>query len=57
MKLFNNPANRGLEESYMIDFIVNTFAEIADFFINFWIDKAIDKFAKRKKGQTNGKQN
>lgn len=39
----------------MIDFIVNTFAEIADFFINFWVDKVIDNFAKRKKRQTNGK--
>ena len=32
----------------MADFIVNTFAQVADFFINFWIDKVIDKFAKKK---------
>lgn len=32
----------------MIDFMLNVFAEIADFFINFWVDKVIDKFAKRK---------
>lgn len=29
----------------MVDFILNVFAEIADFFINFWVDKVIDKFA------------
>ena len=33
----------------MLDVIVNVFAEIADFFISFWIDNIIDKFAKRKK--------
>ncbi len=33
----------------MVDFIVNLFAEIADFFITFWVDNAIDKFAKRNK--------
>lgn len=33
----------------MIDFIVNTFAEIAEFFINFGVDKAIDKFTKNNK--------
>ena len=38
----------GLEETYMIDFIVNLFAEIADFFITFWVDNVIDKFAKKK---------
>ena len=32
----------------MVDFIIDTFAEIADFFINFWVDKVIDKFAKKK---------
>jgi hypothetical protein len=32
----------------MVDFILNVFAEIADFFINFWVDKVIDKFAKKK---------
>jgi len=35
--------------TYMIDFIANTFAEIADFFINFWVDNVIDKFTKRDK--------
>ena len=29
----------------MIDFIVNTVAEVVDFFINFYTDKIIDKFA------------
>ncbi len=33
----------------MIDFIVNVFAEIADFFIDLWVDKIILKFAKRNK--------
>ena len=33
----------------MVDFIVNLFAEIADFFITFWVDNVIDKFAKRNK--------
>lgn len=32
----------------MLDFIINLLAEIADFFINFWVDNVIDKFAKRK---------
>lgn len=32
----------------MLDFIINLLAEIADFFINFWADNVIDKFAKRK---------
>ena len=41
--------NRKLEETYMFDFIINLFAEIADFFITFWADNVIDKFAKRKK--------
>ena len=45
MKLFN----RKLEETYMFDFIINLFAEIADFFFTFWADNVIDKFAKRKK--------
>ena len=35
----------------MADFILNVFAEIADFFINFWADKIIDKFAKRNKSK------
>ena len=33
----------------MIDFIVNVLAEIDDFFIDFWVDKIIFKFAKRNK--------
>lgn len=41
--------NWDLEETYMVDFIVNLFAEIADFFLNFWVDNVIDKFAKRNK--------
>lgn len=32
----------------MVDFILNIFAEIADFCINFWVDKVIDKFAKKR---------
>ena len=31
----------------MVDFIVSVFAEVADFFINFWVDNVIDKFSKR----------
>ena len=31
----------------MVDFIFNLFAEIADFFITFWIDNVVDKLAKR----------
>lgn len=34
---------------HMIDFIVNLFAEIADFFITLWADYEFDKFGKRKK--------
>lgn len=41
--------NQYLEETYMVDFIVNVFAEIADFFINFWADNVIDKLVKRNK--------
>ncbi len=41
--------NQYLEVTYMVDFIVNVFAEIADFFINFWIDNVIDKSSKRNK--------
>lgn len=32
----------------MVDFIVNILAEIADFFINFEVDKIIQKFASKK---------
>ena len=31
----------------MVDFIMNTFAEIVDFFFTFWVDKVINKFAKK----------
>ena len=33
----------------MMDFIVDLFAEIADFFISFWADHVIDRITKRKK--------
>lgn len=33
----------------MIDLVVDTFAEIADFFINLWVDEVLDKFTKRNK--------
>lgn len=33
----------------MVDFIVNLFSEIADFFITFWVDNVIDKLSARKK--------
>lgn len=32
----------------MADFMVDLIAEIADFFITFWEDHVIDKFAKKK---------
>lgn len=32
----------------MVDFIVNTLAETADFFIDFWVDKVVGKLAKKK---------
>lgn len=35
----------------MVDFIVNLFAEIVDFFIAFWLDNVVDKFAKRKRNK------
>lgn len=35
----------------MVDFILNVFAEITDFFINFWVDKMIDKLQKRNKSK------
>lgn len=44
---FAGNRNLNLKETYMVDFIVNLFAEIADFFITFWVDNVIDKFAKR----------
>ncbi len=37
-----------LNKLTLTDFIVNLFAEIADFFINFWVDNVIDQSAKRK---------
>ena len=35
----------------MIDFIVSIFAEIVGFFIGFWVDHVINKFAARKKSE------
>jgi len=32
----------------MVDFMVNIFAQIADFFLDFWGDKIVNKFAKKK---------
>lgn len=32
----------------MVDFITDIFAEIADFFIDLWVDKIVIKFAKRE---------
>lgn len=32
----------------MVDFILNLFAEIADFFIDFWVGKVISRFVKVK---------
>ena len=32
----------------MVDFIVDMFTEIADFFINFWSDKIINMFTSKK---------
>lgn len=32
----------------MVDFIVNVFAELVDFFISLWLDKIIDKFTSKK---------
>lgn len=32
----------------MADFMLNVFAEIADFCIDFWADKVIDRFAKKE---------
>ena len=32
----------------MADFILNMVAEIADFFINFWSDKIINKFLSKR---------
>lgn len=33
----------------MINFMINIFAEIADFFVTFWADKVVDKFTKKRK--------
>jgi len=33
---------------YIVDFILNVFAEIADFCIDFWIDNIFSKFTKKK---------
>lgn len=32
----------------MVDFIVNVLAEIADFFVDIWVDKIINRFALKK---------
>ncbi len=32
----------------MADFILDVFAEIADFFIDIWSDKIINKFARKR---------
>lgn len=40
----------------MVDFIVDVFAEIADFFISLWSDKIIDRFAAKKRGKKQDSQ-
>ena len=40
--------SRNLKEVSMADFILNMFAEIADFFISLWSDKIITKFTPKK---------
>ena len=42
-----------LAEVNMCDFVIEVFAEIADFFIDLWSDKLINKFASKKKKQAN----
>ncbi len=39
----------------MVDFLVDVFAEIADFFFTFWVDNVIDKFAKIREKSRKGK--
>lgn len=52
--MFKNPnllkkrLNAKVKEAYMGDFILNMFADIADIFINLWIDKIINKFTSKK---------
>lgn len=33
----------------MIDFIINMFADIAEIFVDLWVNKITDKFASKKK--------
>ena len=32
----------------MVDFVVNAFADVVDFFFTFWADEVINRFAKKK---------
>ena len=44
----NNLTSLFCEDTYMIDFIVHTVAEVVGFFINFYKDNVIHKFAKKR---------
>ena len=41
------------KETDMFDFIVNGIAEIADFFITFWVDNVVRRFADAKARKSN----
>ena len=41
------------KETGMFDFIVNGIAEIADFFITFWVDNVVQRFADAKARKRN----
>ncbi len=42
-----------LNKLTLTDFIVNLFAEIADFFINFWVDNVIESVCQKKTEEVN----
>lgn len=33
----------------MVDFLIDLCAEVADFFVTFWVDHVVDKCSKRKR--------
>lgn len=38
----------------MVDFVVDVAAEIAEFFLDFWVEKVIGRFTKKKRISADG---
>lgn len=56
IRLLENNGDRCMankKETDMFDFIVNGIAEIADFFITFWVDNVVWRFADAKARKRN----